>query len=71
MANKIEKELFDGSKVEILGETYEAGKPEGEDAGAWMNKVAGREEFIKYVKQAERYWYNDDWFGSEKRKNPA
>lgn len=66
---KIKKKLFDGSDIEILGPTYEAGKPEGK--GEWKNKMQDRSEYIKYLKQAERYWYNDDWFGSEKRKNPA
>ena len=66
---KIEKQLFDGSKIEILGPTYEAGKPEGK--GEWKNKMVGRDGYIKYLVQAERYWYNDNWFGSEKRKYPA
>jgi hypothetical protein len=66
---KIKKKLFDGSDIEILGPTYEPGKPEGK--GEWKNKMQDRNEYIKYLKQAERYWYNSDWFGSEKRKNPA
>lgn len=65
----IEKELFDGSKVEILGETYEPGKPE--QPGRWKKNFATRADYLNYLNQAERYWYNDDWFGSEKRKNPA
>ncbi len=37
----------------------------------WRKKLSGREEKIKYLQTGERYWYSDDWFGSEKRKNPA
>ena len=58
-------------KVEILGATFEAGKPEGEDAGKWRQKMESREEKLRYLETGERYWYSDDWFGSEKRKNPA
>ena len=37
----------------------------------WRKKLAGREEMLKYLQTGERYWYSDDWFGSEKRKTPA
>ena len=58
-------------KVEALGETYEEGKPEGEDMGKWRQKLASRADKLKYLRTAERYWYSKDWFGSEKRKTPA
>ena len=58
-------------KVELLGETYEEGKPEGEGMGRWRQKLENRAEKLKYLKTAERYWYGKDWFGSEKRKTPA
>jgi hypothetical protein len=58
-------------KVEMLGTTYEAGKPEGEELGKWRQKLADREEKLKYLQTGERYWYGKDWYGSEKRKNPA
>jgi hypothetical protein len=58
-------------KVELLGETYEKGKPEGEEAGKWRQKLENRADKLKYLSTAERYWYGKDWFGSEKRKNPA
>ncbi len=58
-------------KVEMLGATYEAGKPEGEELGKWRQKLADREEKLKYLQTGERYWYGKDWYGSEKRKNPA
>ena len=57
--------------VELLGPTYEEGQPEGEEAGKWRQKLSSREEKLKYLETGERYWYSDDWFGSEKRKNPA
>ena len=58
-------------KVEVLGETYEEGKPEGEELGKWRQKLENRAEKLKYLNTAERYWYGKDWFGSEKRKTPA
>ena len=57
--------------VELLGPTYEEGQPVGEEAGKWRQKLSSREEKLKYLETGERYWYSDDWFGSEKRKNPA
>ncbi len=58
-------------KVELLGETYEEGKPAGEEAGKWRQKLENRADKLKYLSTAERYWYGKDWFGSEKRKTPA
>ena len=58
-------------KVEVLGATYEKGKPEGEEVGKWRQKLGERAEKLKYLSTAERYWYGDEWFGSEKRKTPA
>jgi hypothetical protein len=58
-------------EVELLGATYEAGKPEGEEGGKWRQKLGNREEKLKYLETAERYWYGKDVYGSEKRKNPA
>lgn len=66
-----ERTSFDGKKVEILGPTYEPGKPEGEGPGAWRNKFRTRDEMLAYLKTAERYWFSQEWYGSEKRKNPA
>lgn len=65
----IEKERFDGKKVKILGETYEPGMPV--EKIQWRNKLRSRQEMINYIKTGERYWYSDEWYGSEKRKNPA
>ena len=67
----VKKEAPGRGEVEVLAETYEAGLPVGEDEGKWRQKLESREEKIKYLQSGERYWYSDDWFGSEKRKNPA
>lgn len=65
----ITKKAFNGKDVEILGETFEPGKPEGK--GAWRQKLTDRKDKLKYLEHGERYWYSKDWFGSEKRKHPA
>ena len=66
-----EKTGFDGKKVKVIGKTYEAGTPEGEGPGKWRQKISTREEMLKYLEYGERYWFSDEWYGSEKRKNPA
>ncbi|MGD9116219.1 MAG: hypothetical protein PVJ61_03455 [Dehalococcoidia bacterium] len=72
MEYKIDKTKAPGrDEVEMLGATYEPGKPEGEDVGRWRQKLDSREERLKYLQSGERYFYSDEWFGSEKRKNPA
>ena len=72
MEYKIEKTKAPGrDEVELLGATFEEGKPEGEDAGKWRQKLGNREERLKYLENGERYFYSEEWFGSEKRKNPA
>jgi hypothetical protein len=59
------------NEVEILGPTYEKGKPAGEKLGHWEQKLGSRSEILKYLETGQRYFYSQDWFGSEKRKNPA
>ena len=72
MEYKVEKKKAPGrEEVEVLGETFEEGKPEGEDLGKWRQKIGSRQEKLKYLQTGERYWYGKDWYGSEKRKNPA
>ena len=72
MEYQVEKKKAPGrDEVEVLGATYEAGKPEGEEGGKWREKLGSREERLKYLETGERYWYSKDWYGSEKRKNPA
>ena len=72
MEYQIEKKSAPGrEEVEVLGATFEEGKPEGEELGKWRQKLESREEKLKYLQSGERYWYGKDWYGSEKRKNPA
>ncbi len=72
MEYQVEEKSAPGrEKVEVLGKTFEKGKPEGEESGKWRNKLASRKDKLKYLQTGERYWYSDDWFGSERRKTPA
>jgi len=72
MTYKIENKSAPGrDKVEVLGATFEPGKSEGAAAGLWRQKLASREEKLKYLQTGERYYYSTDWYGSEKRKTPA
>lgn len=70
-----EKERFDGQKVKILMPQYTQGSDE--DHYPWRKNITyvniGEEKspVMRYLKTAERYFYSKDWFGSEKRKNPA
>ena len=66
-----EKEAPGRPKVKVLGATYEKGKPEGEDVGRWRPKLRTRQERLQYLQTGERYWYSNEWYGSERRKNPA
>ncbi len=65
----IKKKSWTGDDVEILGETFEEGKPDIKDD--WRGKLSNREQMLKYLKSGERYWYSQEWYGSEKRKTPA
>jgi hypothetical protein len=74
MKSEIVKKHAPGrTEVEILGATYDDGKPNGEDMGKWRQKLATRDDKIKYLQTGERYFYGppEGGFGSEKRKNPA
>ncbi len=72
MEYKVEKKSAPGrEEVEVLGATFEEGKPEGEELGKWRQKLVSRQEKLKYLQSGERYWYGKEWYGSEKRKNPA
>lgn len=72
MKYQIEKRSAPGRKeVEVLGATFEEGEPQGETLGRWRQKLETRGDKIKYLQIGERYWYSNDWYGSEKRKNPA
>ena len=53
MAEKLEeKTSFDGSKVHVLGETYEEGKPEKPEN--WRQKLKTRDEMMAYLKTGVR-----------------
>ena len=72
MEYKVEEKSAPGrDKVEVLGATFEEGKPEDKELGKWRQKLGNREEKLKYLQTGERYWYGKEWFGSEKRKTPA
>ena len=72
MEYKVEKKSAPGREaVEVLGATFEEGKPEGEEMERWRQKLVSRQEKLKYLQSGERYWYGKDWYGSEKRRNPA
>ena len=68
---EVEKKDFSGKKVKVLDATYEPGVPEclgcAEDLG-WRGHLITKEEKLKYLKNAERYWYSTEWYGSEKKK---
>ena len=68
---QVVKVLSIGSEEEILGSTCEEVKPQDIDMGKWCHKLSSRAEILKYLKSGQRYFYSDDWFGSEKRKTPA
>lgn len=64
-----EKDNYEGKKVRVLGPTFEEGKPD--TMIDWRAKLATREDAVVYLKTALRYWYSNDWYGSEKRKQEA
>ena len=72
MAQHIDKKAAPGREsVEVLGATFESGKPVGEESGKWRQKMQSRKDKLKYLESAERYWYSKEWYGSEKRKKPT
>jgi hypothetical protein len=72
MDYKVDKVKAPGrDEVELLRETFEDGQPDDNELGKWRQKLSTRDTMLKYLRTGERYWYSDDWYGSEKRKNPA
>ncbi len=67
--NLEEKNSFSGEKVKVVGPEYESGVPD--QPHCWRAKIQCREEMLKYLRSGERYWFSKEWYGSEKRKNPA
>ncbi|MFC1984716.1 hypothetical protein ACFLU0_01735 [Chloroflexota bacterium] len=55
MEYKVGKKSAPGrEEVEVLGATFEKGKPEGEELGKWRQKLVNREEKLKYLQTSER-----------------
>ena len=49
MADRVKKKSTTKKKAAgVLGVTFEAGKPEGEELGKWRQKLTSREEKLKY-----------------------
>ncbi len=72
MKQVVEKKSAPGrAYCEVLGDTFEPGKPDCNDLGQWRQKLESRADKLRYVQTAERYFYSKEGFGSEKRKNPA
>jgi hypothetical protein len=68
----IKKKRFDGTEVQILGETYEPGQPAQGEKYNWQERLASdKQEILKFLQTGLRYWYAKEGFGSEKRKTPA
>jgi len=56
MGDTIKKERFDGSQVEVLGETYEEGQPEIGEKYNWQERLGSdKEEVLKFLKTGLRY----------------
>jgi len=62
------KKAKDSKSGEILGPTYESGKPDA--PLRWQQKLRTREEALQYLQTGLRYWYGTG-HGSEKRKTEA
>ncbi len=61
MKYQVEKKSAPGrEEVEVLGATFEEGKPDGEDAGKWRQKLGTRQEKLKYLQTGEGYWYEKE-----------
>ena len=72
MEYQIEEKSAPGrDKVKVLGASFEEGKPEGKTLGYWRQKLDTRADRLKYLETGERYWFAEEWYGSERRKNPA
>jgi hypothetical protein len=71
MSEKIvEKKDFSGKTVKVLDETYEPGNPsvDNDQIDNWRNKIRNRDQNMKFLESSQRYWYSNDWYGSEKKK---
>ncbi len=56
MEYEVEKKSAPGrEEVEVLGVTFEKGKPESKELGKWRQKLVSRQEKLKYLQAGERY----------------
>ena len=54
MDYKIEKKSAPGrEEEEVLGPTFEKGKPESDELGKWRQKLVSRQEKLKYLRSSE------------------
>ena len=62
MEDKTEEKNTSGRDIsEVLGETFEKGEPViGGQEGMWRHKLGGREDMLKYLRTAERYWFGKE-----------
>ena len=61
MEYEIKKESAPGrGEVEVLGATFEAGKPEDNKLGGWRKKLSTRKQKLKYLESSERYWFSNE-----------
>jgi hypothetical protein len=67
--NTVTLESWTGEKVEVLGASYEPGRPD--QILRWEDKLGDRKQRLAYLVTADRYWHAPEGYGSEKRKNPA
>jgi len=50
MAENVEKRKAPGrDSVEVLGATFEKGKPNSKDLGRWRQKLESREQKLRYL----------------------
>ncbi len=54
------KENYAGEHVDVLGATYEEGKPTGKGIGRWAHKLEDKDDILYYLRTAERYWYGQE-----------
>ncbi len=63
---KEDKEDLGEEKIKVLAENFDEGKLY--TRYDWTAKLVTKEDKIKYLKTALRYWYSNEWYGSEKPK---
>ena len=54
---------------EVLEAEYEPGRPA--EPLRWRRGLRDRKAMLRYLATAERYWYGEEGYGSERRKTRA